>query len=148
MRLIGSYRATLQGGEFDGKRGTYAHARKRGRHFQMLSMGMALAEHWEEGLLRHWSGLACFAATYRRPLFSVLSEVFRLVEEPGLLKRVRPEPLDEVLVFAGLVPLAAGDLLCSDFPTNADRILWDTVDSSIFAASDSVNFYTEGTLSP
>jgi len=29
-----------------------------------------------------------------------------------------------------------------DFPLSADRILWDTVDSSIFAASDSSNFYT------
>eukprot|EP00959_Pyramimonas_sp_CCMP1952_P394151 8258743-Pyramimonas_sp.AAC.1 len=38
-RLIGSYRATLQGGEFDGRRGIYAHARKRGRHLQMLSLG-------------------------------------------------------------------------------------------------------------
>lgn len=30
----------------------------------------------------------------------------------------------------------------SDFPVSADRILWDTVDSSVFAASDQSNFYT------
>lgn len=30
----------------------------------------------------------------------------------------------------------------ADFPQSADRILWDTVDSSIFAASDQFNFYT------
>ncbi|CAK0858151.1 unnamed protein product [Prorocentrum cordatum] len=109
-RLVGSYRATIQGGESDGKLGLYAHARRRSRHAIRLSMGMLMDSAWTEGVVRHWGGLACYAASYRRPLYSVLQDIFRLLECPGELKTPNLQVLTEIITFAGLLPMAAGSL--------------------------------------
>ncbi|CAK0870625.1 unnamed protein product [Prorocentrum cordatum] len=109
-RLVGSYRATIQGGEFDLKLGLYAHARRRSRHAIRLSMGMLMDSAWTEGVVRHWGGLACYAASYRRPLYSVLQDIFRLLECPGELKTPNLQVLTEIITFAGLLPMAAGSL--------------------------------------
>ena len=108
--LVGSYRATLQGGEFDGQRGLLGHGRKRGRHLIKLTLGLCGEATVPEALARHWAGLACFAATYRRPLFSILGEIFGFMETPGVDKRMNFEVVEEMLVFAGLLPLAVTNL--------------------------------------
>ena len=108
--LVGSYLASLQGGEFDGQQGLLAHGRKRGRHLLRLSLALASQAAWPESVLRHWAGLACFAATYRRPLFSVMSAVFEAVENQEPANVFTPGALEEVLLFAALTPLAVANL--------------------------------------
>ena len=115
-RLLGSFRATLQGGEFHGDVGLYAHARARGRHLQALTVGMLLESGWPEGVLRHWAGLACLTAAYRRPLFSVLQEVFVLAQSPEPFKEAPKAVLEELLVFMGLLPFASGNLRAGILP--------------------------------
>ncbi|CAK0829300.1 unnamed protein product, partial [Prorocentrum cordatum] len=59
--LIASFQALLQGGEFEEQPASAP-----------TGAGVVAAE----AALRRWAGLACFCAGYRRPLFSILQDVF------------------------------------------------------------------------
>ncbi|CAK0794640.1 unnamed protein product, partial [Prorocentrum cordatum] len=108
--LIGSFQALLQGGEFDGAAGICAHRRWRGRHLLRLSLGIAAAEVATDAALRHWAGLACFCAGYRRPLFSILQDIFTVIDSPGRQGPVHASALEELLLLSALVPLAGANL--------------------------------------
>ena len=65
--------------------------------------------------LQHWTGLACFAAAYRRPPFSILQDVFTLTSDDSLLvpsgpRRPTESIVDELLLFAGCALFASGNL--------------------------------------
>ena len=108
--IVGNCCAVLQGGEFDGRVGLLGHGRNRGRHLVRLSLGLASWTSCSEALLRHWAGLACFAATYRRPLYSILSGIFPAIEGFGHEEELGTGLLEEILVFASLCPLAVSNL--------------------------------------
>ena len=78
--------------------------------------------------LQHWAGLFCFGAGFRRPLFSIVQEIFPFIHDPRWAKLDRPpcpeSVLDETLMGA-LLTLCAGTnlrapirdkLSCSDAP--------------------------------
>lgn len=111
-RLIGSYHAVLQGGEFDGDAGLFGHARDRGDRLVKASLALLLQHRWSESELRSWAGLASFAACYRRPLLSIMEEIFRLTEQAEQTGTVRPQAdvQDELLLMAGCVPLCLANL--------------------------------------
>ena len=52
-KLLGSYVATLQGGEFDGRVGIFAHARQRGFRLAAASLVLARRPRWTADVLRH-----------------------------------------------------------------------------------------------
>ncbi|CAK0857154.1 unnamed protein product, partial [Prorocentrum cordatum] len=108
--LVGSYRAALQGGEFDGRPGSLARSQKRGRHLIRLTSGMAAQGFWPEVVLRHWAELACYARSYRRPLFSLMAEVFTTMDNCHGGDVFHEAALDEIILFAALAPLAATNL--------------------------------------
>ena len=108
--LVGAYHATLQGGEFDGHRGLFGHARERSSKFAAASLVISLADRWEEPVLRHWAGLATFAFCYRRPLMSILYKVFQAAGADGEAVKFDAEVWDEMLLAGILVPLAISNL--------------------------------------
>ena len=72
-----------------------------------------------EFCLRHWSGKAAFAAAFRRPLFSVLQEVYATMDwaKQGTQVVLSGPVLDEILCMSILLPLAeTGDLLHGRIP--------------------------------
>ena len=66
----------------------------------------------DEFCLRHWSGKAAFAAAFRRPLFSVLQEVYATMDwaKQGTQVVLSGPVLDEILRMSILLPLAETDL--------------------------------------
>ena len=64
--------------------------------------------------LQHWAGLFCFGAGFRRPLSSIVQEIFPFIQDPRWEKLDRlpcPESvLDEMLVGALLTPFAGTNL--------------------------------------
>ena len=107
--MIKSLEATILGGTLvDGCLGVSA---KMGARVWWKSLAMAASPNWTEGMLLHWTGLSVFVAQFRRPLFCILQEVFHqgltLAETPGPAWR---ESVDEILVFAALLPLAFTNL--------------------------------------
>ena len=64
--------------------------------------------------LQHWAGLFCFGAGFRRPLFSMVQEIFPFIQDPRREKLDRlpcPESvLDEMLMGALLIPFAGTNL--------------------------------------
>ncbi|CAE7668538.1 unnamed protein product [Symbiodinium sp. CCMP2592] len=111
-QLSGALSGTLQGGEILGREKIIRHAYER--TVELISLGLALLSQQtlpEHGL-RHWAGKAAFAAAFRRPLYSVLQEVYGALEVPrGGADLTLPLPvIDEVMLFTGLLPLAETDL--------------------------------------
>ena len=110
-QLIGSFVGSLQGGELDGKTGTFRMAPEKLRAFVGISLAMLSADSWKEFHLRHWVGKAAFAAAFRRPLFSILQEVFELIQEAqGRDVMPTKDTKDEVLLMMILSILGETDL--------------------------------------
>ncbi len=102
-QLIGSFSGAIQGGELNGKAGIIKVAPDKLKNFIGLSVGLLFSEVWQEFPLRHWTGKAAFVAAFRRPLFSVLQEVFDLIQMSvkGDVKPTR-EGMDELMVMCFL----------------------------------------------
>lgn len=110
-QLIGAYVGGMQGGEFHGKHGVLKLGRDKLEDFIAISLALLALPVATEFQIRHWVGKAAFAATFRRPLFAVLQEVFELIEDA----RSRPQKLseaqlDEVLTFLVLGVHAQSEL--------------------------------------
>eukprot|EP00971_Amphidinium_carterae_P334992 6470612-Amphidinium_carterae.1 len=87
---------------------------------------------WHPNCLRQWCGRACFAAVFRRPVLSVLQQIFHVVNQ-ALVATVVPDDEDsaqlgaqEMAVFTALLPLMFtnlrspldGRISCSDASEN------------------------------
>ena len=107
--LVGNFKGTLQGGEFDGWQGFFGHKRSRSHRLVYLTLGLILQEFVSTPAARHWAGLACFAASYRRPLFSCLGVIFQRIEAEEMLQVDGPF-VEELLSLVGLLPLAVTNL--------------------------------------
>ena len=54
----------------DGWRGLFGHRRPRSHHLPFLTLGLVSKAIIGDSAARHWAGLACFAASYRRPMYA------------------------------------------------------------------------------
>ena len=110
-QLIGAFSGPMQGGEFDGVKGTLKLGREKLQNFISITMALLSLPQVSEFQIRHWLGKAAFACTFRRPLFSVLQEVFGLIEQCKRQKQsLSKEVIDEVVCFAVLVVHAQSEL--------------------------------------
>jgi hypothetical protein len=121
--LLGALIGALQGGTLNGKVGRLGLEHSKAHALAWLGLVLMTEPQWTSFMIRHWSGKACFAATFRRPLLSCLDEVFHAValtdDNP---MAPTSQLLDEVLMFTLLVPLTftnlradiCGQLACSD----------------------------------
>lgn len=104
--------SAILGGEMTPGQIRYARDKASGFHVKSAAV-LSLAEA-PQVTFQHWSGLFCFKAGFRRPIFSVCQEVFKFInsfEEGGSECRSPPlEVLDEILVAALSTPLAFTNL--------------------------------------
>ena len=112
--LVSSAKAQILGGEFDGKQGALRHNPTKGHQLFWKSVALATQAEWSLAAVQHWAGLACFAAGFRRPIFSVLQEVFTFITDARWDTCATLQPpaavVDEVLVFCSLLPLCFSNL--------------------------------------
>ncbi|CAE7806385.1 unnamed protein product [Symbiodinium sp. CCMP2592] len=88
------------------------HAYEKSRELLDLGLGLLSMEMVDEFCLRHWTGKAAFAAAFKRPLFSILQEVYCVMDWAKEGTQITPSApvIDEVLCFSVLLPLAETDL--------------------------------------
>ena len=110
-QLIHAFVGGLQGGQFDGQRGTLKVAPDKLHNFVRISMALLSSKSWGEYQLRHWAGKAAFIAAFKRLLFSNLFEIFPLIEASrrGDVLPSR-EVIDEILCVLGLSVLSQSNL--------------------------------------
>ena len=77
-----------------------------------ISIALLAEAQLTEFQIRHWIGKAAFACTFRRPLFSVLQEVFTLIEDckKGGRQALSRDMVDEVISFLVLDTHAQSEL--------------------------------------
>lgn len=80
-QLIGAMCGGIQGGELNVSLGTFKVGRDKLQNFQAISLALLAQSRVTEFQMRHWIGKAAFIATFRRPLFSILQEIFELLEK-------------------------------------------------------------------
>lgn len=68
-QLVKAISGGMQGGEFDGARGTLKVGSDKLRAFSKMSLGLLASFRWSEFSLRHWTGKAAFCCAFRRVLF-------------------------------------------------------------------------------
>ncbi|CAE7177202.1 unnamed protein product [Symbiodinium necroappetens] len=107
-QLCGALSGTLQGGEILGDSKILRHAYDKSVELLGLGLGLLINGTMPEHCLRHWTGKAAFAAAFRRPMYSILQEVYGVLEvnRAGAHLALPPPVMDEVLVFTALLPLA------------------------------------------
>ena len=76
-QLIHGLRASVLGGEIDGFNGRSMHSREKGMKVTLKTSVLFTFGQVSQTHVQHWCGLFCFASGFRRPLFSILQEVFR-----------------------------------------------------------------------
>lgn len=116
-RLVGAIHGSLQGGDFDGRLGLFeaSHDKKMG----ILALAMALVGRGRatEFELRHFTGKAIFAMSFRRPSLAFLEQIF---VDMGKAERGEVElsrrTLDEILTVVVLLPVLAMNLRASFDP--------------------------------
>ena len=112
--LVRCLQGNVLGGELDGSKGTLQHSRSKGHKFLQTTLALLAMKSPSQAALQHWAGTACFAAGFRRPIFSVLEEIFTFIGDPGwnrASRRRMPLPVfDEILVFTSLLPLCYTNL--------------------------------------
>ncbi len=100
-RLVRGLSAQMLGGELDGVRGVLGLAREKGHRLIAKSLCLVSGGCWSRAALQHWAGHLCFAANFRRPVYSVMQEVFTIISDETYTSEVpsalRPAVLDEVL---------------------------------------------------
>ena len=110
-QLIHAFSGAIQGGELDGRNGVLRLAPEKLRNFIAISLGLVCQRQVREFQIRHWVGKAAFAATFRRPLFSILEKVFELIQRT--IESPQPmtsNEIDEVLGFLVLAVHAQSEL--------------------------------------
>ena len=107
-RLVGSVVGSLQGGELDGRKGTFRASKDKLESLVGYGLVLISSEEVSEFELRHFVGKALFVMAFRRASFCYLESVFKDIEK--LRKSRRRGPLtnqtkDEILTILLLVPL-------------------------------------------
>lgn len=113
-QVICSVDAAILGSELNGKTGLLRHRRDKSMNLFGRTLARLSLDEVGQAPIQHWCGLLCFAAGFRRPLFSVLQDVFLCIADfedskfqvISLLSSVR----DEFLLAAILLPFAGVNL--------------------------------------
>ena len=109
--LASALMGTLQGGELFSREGKFSASHEKLHGMVSLSACLVASCEWKENMLRAWTGKACFQSAFRRPLYSIMEEVFLEIER---LEKKDATPswrsIDEVLSFMALLPLAFTNL--------------------------------------
>ena len=79
-KVVQDFNGAILGGELDGVRGSLGVAPDKGHKFVGKTCALLSVPKATQVACQHWSGLYCFAAGFRRPLFSVLEEIFSFIE--------------------------------------------------------------------
>ena len=113
-KVVQDFNGVILGGELDGVRGSLGVAPDKGHKFVGKTCALLSVPKATQVACQHWSGLYCVAAGFRRPLFSVLEEIFSFIVKMDDSK-LSEEPLpnavrDEVLLAGLLMPLATTNL--------------------------------------
>ena len=62
-------------------RGLLLHAREKGIRLFGKTAGILCMGKWTEAALRHWTGLYGFGASFRRPAFSTVQDVSKVIQD-------------------------------------------------------------------
>ena len=110
-QLLAALTGGLQGGELNGERGILRVAAEKLQKFVVVSLALLSCEKWKEFPMRHWTGKAAFVAAFKRPLFSILQEIFPHIED-GVKCAVYPAKavIDEVVTMMVLAVQGEADL--------------------------------------
>ncbi len=77
----------------------------------MRGLALATEPSWSQLMVQNWCGHSGFACAFRRPLFSVMQDIFKEVTRlDGWSGSSRTCALDDVMAFTYLIPLAGTNL--------------------------------------
>ena len=113
-KVVQDFNGAILGGELDGIRGALGVAPEKGHKFVGKTCALLSVPKATQVACQHCSCLYCFAASFRRPLFSVLEEIFSFIvkmDDSSLPADTLPNAVrDEVLLAGLLMPLATTNL--------------------------------------
>ena len=113
-KVIQEFYGAILGGGLDEIRGTLGVAPDKGHSFVAKTCALLSVPKATQVICQHWSGLFCFAAGFRRPLFAGLEQIFSfIVEMDSKVDSASTLPngvRDEILLAGLLVPLAFSNL--------------------------------------
>ena len=110
-RVVAATRGALQGGEIDGRAGTFFLARDKQAQLVGLTAAILEAEKVTEFELRHWTGKVIFGMSFRRPLMSILEAVFMDITRAEMGPIVlSPAAVGEIVAVLALIPLMSMNL--------------------------------------
>ena len=112
--VMHAFHSTILGGEFSGIDGTLKHSLDKGQAFISRVATVVAANAVTQVMLQNVAGHFCFMASFRRPLFAILQEVFGEIQlfsdDPKQCLLLNPSSADELIVAALLAPLAGTNL--------------------------------------
>ena len=113
-QVIQDFYGTVLGGEMDGLAGVLRVAPEKTHRFVARTAGLLADTCVTQVACQHWSGLFCFSAGFRRPLFSILEDIFIFIMEQDKSAKTlheMPSPVREEVLLAGLLaPMAFANL--------------------------------------
>ena len=80
-RIVQDFHGAVLGGEMDGINGVLRVALEKGHGFVARTCALLAEDQVTQVGCQHWSGLFCSAAGFRRPVFSILEEIFVFIVE-------------------------------------------------------------------
>ena len=108
--VLMSFSSSILGGELLGVEGRLCHARDKTGNFVNRSLAYLALDEVPQVAAQHWAGIYCFLCSFRRPLFSVVQELFPFIasfgEDRYKLLRTPTAVRDEILLGCLLSPLA------------------------------------------
>ena len=105
-KVVQDFDGAILGDELDGIRGALSIAPEKGHKFVGKTCALLTVPKATQVACQHWSGLFCFAAGFRRPLFAVLEQIFGFIvemEDPGIPAAALPNAVRGEVLLAGLL---------------------------------------------
>ena len=79
MEVMQDFCTTILGGELDGVAGVLMHARDKGARLANRTLAILSLEQAPQVTVQHWAGFVCFMASFRRPLFLIVQDIFSFI---------------------------------------------------------------------
>ena len=111
--IVNSFSFKVLGGVMDGIKGTLSISTERQAKLSGEALRLLSLPKWSSNQLSRIVGNFAYAALFRRPAFSILTEVFTLVAADSPQLQPTTEAFDEILVFTILLPLFVSNLRAS-----------------------------------
>ena len=115
-KVVEDFHGAVLGGELDGIEGVLRVGPDKSHQFVGRTCALLAEDQVTQVGCQHWTGLYCFSAGFRRPLFSVVESIFTFIigfESSGEKSAPLPrEVRDEVLLAGLLAPMAFSNLRC------------------------------------